>query len=323
MSRAKGQRGRFDSVRGCEERTHLQIACTACGLVVEHGVRCRIGIVCVSCRGKIASQRRWQFARARNVVLEGALKRGLFSRSRVGGRHSEKLLTLTLPHLPEHHVRTRIDSVLAAWPYFLKQLNAYLRERGESCEWLRHAEWTIGGDGQGHPHLHVWFFGPFLPHLPHDDRVTAWWREALVRSGFHCAGGPLALREALNGLVVDLRAVRNGAVDDGGGIVTEVIKYMTKDMVKPGVYVPAETYARVYEAFDGRRPMQASKGFMALGKQEVCCVECGAEKSYLVRLRREGKGETYGPWMGTTEAHRAHALAQGPPPVTPLPSEAS
>jgi hypothetical protein len=188
-----------------------------------------------------------------------------------------------------------------------------LREHGEGrVEWLRHTEWTIGGrpglpgDGRGHPHLHIWFFAPFLPHLAEDDRVTEWWREALVRVGF-------AQRDALDRLVIDLRPVRNGKVGEGGGIVTEVIKYMTKDIIKPGIYVAPEVYARVYEELDGRRPLQASRGFMALGKEEVCCVECGAKKSCLVRLRREG--EVYGRWMGSIEAYRAHALAQGPPPI--------
>ena len=146
-SRAKGQRERFDSVRGCEERTQIQMVCTGCGLVAEHGTRCRIGIVCVSCRGKIASQRRGQFARARRVVLARARERGLLNPRRRGGRHSEKLLTVTLPHLPEHGVAQRIDFVLAAWPHFLKAMNAHLREIGQSAEWLRHAEWTLGEDG--------------------------------------------------------------------------------------------------------------------------------------------------------------------------------
>ncbi len=311
VARAKGQRARFDSVRGCEERTQIQMVCTACGLHAEHGTRCRIAIVCVSCRGKIAAQRRGQFARARKVVLHRAGLRGLLNPKRAGGKHSEKLLTVTLPHLREHDVATRIEIVLAAWPLFLKALNAWLREIGESCEWLRHAEWTLGDDAQGHPHIHVWFFGPFLPR----DEVIAWWREALVRGGFRVQGGSLALAEALSTLVVDVRAVRNGRVDEGNGIETEVIKYMTKDIIAPGKYVPAETYARVYEGLDGRRPMQASKGFLALGKEELCCPDCGAARSFLVRLREPAldnvsgafgePGERWGPWRGCIEAQQA------------------
>jgi len=197
---------------------------------------------------------------------------------RRGGRHSEKLLTLTLPHLPEHGVRQRIELVKSAWPYFLKSLNAYLRERGESAEWLRSVEWTLGSDEQGHPHMHVWFFGPWLPHKPEDDQVTAWWRKALVHVGFP--------RNRLDALMVDLRAVRSGRVDEGGDIVTEVVKYMTKDIVAPGEHVAPETYAKVYEAFDGRRTLQASRGFMALADKPVCCRECGAEASLRVQVAK-------------------------------------
>jgi hypothetical protein len=39
-----------------------------------------------------------------------------------------------------------------------------LRERGERTEWLRSVEWTLGSDKQGPPHIHVWFFGPWLLH---------------------------------------------------------------------------------------------------------------------------------------------------------------
>ena len=316
LSRADGQRQRFDSVRGCEERTQIQIVCTACGLVAEHGTRCRIGIVCLTCRGKIASHRRGQFARARKVVLHRARERGLLNPKRRGGRHSEKLLTVTIPHLREHDVSQRIEFVRAAWPHFLKAMNAWLRDAGQSAEWLRHVEWTLGKDEQGHPHIHVWFFGPYLPR----ELAVDWWRDALVRGGFRCEDGALALREALEGLVVDLRAVSNGKVEEGGGIVTEVIKYMTKDIIKPGVYVAPETYARVYEALDGRRPMQASKGFMALGKEEVCCADCGAERSYLVRLRDVagddvagafGDSEpSWGPWRGRIEAQQRARATQ-------------
>jgi hypothetical protein len=49
--------------------------------------------------------------------------------------------------------------------------------------------------------------------------------------------------------------------------------------------VEPATYARVYESLDGRRPMQASRGFLALGKQEACCAECGAARAALTWAR--------------------------------------
>jgi hypothetical protein len=231
-------------------------------------------LVCPSCRGKIASRKRARFAGARRVIIDQAKRRGLTNPSRPGGRHSEKFLTLTLPHVAEHGVAARIEYVQSAWAPFLKSMNAWLRKRGETAEWLRSAEWTPGTDSQGHPHIHVWFFGPFVP----QDQVTGWWREGLVRVGFP--------RAHLDALLVHVCAVRKGKVEEGGGIVTEVIKYMTKDVVEPGRYVDPGTYARVYEAFDGRRTLQASRGFMALAAKPGGCRECGAEASLRVEIAK-------------------------------------
>ena len=183
-------------------------------------------------------------------------------------------MTLTLPHLAEHGVAARIAYVQSAWAPFLKAMNASLRKRGETAEWLRSAEWTPGSDSQGHPHIHVWFFGPFVP----QEQVTGWWREALVRAGFPGAH--------LDALLVHVCEVREGRVQEGAGIVTEVIKYMTKDLVAPGRYVDPDTYARVYEAFDRRRTLQASRGFMALADKPVSCRECGAEASLRVQVAK-------------------------------------
>jgi hypothetical protein len=81
-----------------------------------------------------------------------------------------------------------------------------------------------------------------------------------------------------------VRIVRRGRVYDRDGIVTEVVKYCTKDIVAPGKYVPPERYAEVYKSFDGKRRLQASRGFMALGDKPVRCADCGAERSYRVRV---------------------------------------
>jgi hypothetical protein len=294
----------------------MQVLCTACGVLGEKVARCRIGILCVPCRSKKTAERRRQFARARSALLDGAKKRGLLHPKRPGGAYSEKLLTLTVPHVLAHDVARRIGFVLEAWPHFLKALNGWLREReAAGVEWLRHAEWTVGEDGQGHPHFHVWCFGPFLPR----EWLVAWWSEALVRVGFGAELGSLGQRELLSGLVVDIRAVRSGRVEDGEGIVTEVIKYMTKDIVAKGAYVEPATYARVYESLDGRRPMQASRGFLALGKEQACCAECGAARAALVRfrdtrpaMRVAGEPEWSG-WRGGLEAQRALARMRGPP----------
>lgn len=291
-SRATGQRERFDRIRECGKGKVMTVLCTACGVTSERPMTCGHSIACPSCRARKLHKRRGRVSRARAVVLEHAARAGLLRFKRRGGRHSEKLLTLTLPHRVEHDVSQRIEFVFTAWPHFLKAMNAWLRENEETATWLRSAEWTIGSDAQGHPHVHVWFFGPFLPR----ELLVDWWLVALERVGFPVAGTP----------IVDVRTIRAGKVDDGSGIVTEVIKYVTKDIVRPGVYVDAETYARVYEAFDARRVQQASSGFIALGTQHVCCPDCDAHRSFLVRVDD-------GPWRGGLDAQRAHRDAQGPP----------
>lgn len=304
FSRAAGQRERFDRVRDCgtESVRAMHVLCTGCGVTAERPLTCGHGIACVACRARKIRKRRGRLARARAVALQLAAKRGLLLPKRRGGRHSEKLLTLTAPHLSEHGVDERVNLMFCAWPHFLKAMNASLRERGEPAEWFRNAEWTLGEDEHGHPHFHVWFLGPFMPHA----ELVDWWREALARAGFAAERGELAQLEALEALVIDVRAVRNGRVDDAG-VVTEVIKYVTKDIVARGEYVDAATYARVYEALDGRRVEQASKGFVALGAKEVCCPDCEARASFLVRV-----GE--GPWRGGIAAQRVHAeKTTGPP----------
>jgi hypothetical protein len=296
-SRAKGQRERFDRIRECGAGKLMTVLCTACGVMSERPMTCGHSIACPSCRARKIHKRRGRVARARAIVLEHAARKGLLWRKRRGGRHSEKLVTLTLPHLLEHDVTQRIAFVFDAWPHFLKAMNAWLRENEEAATWLRSAEWTIGSDAQGHPHVHVWFLGPFLPR----ELLVDWWRDALERVGF-------PIDEVTP--IVDVRAIRAGKVDDGSGIVTEVIKYVTKDIVRPGVYVDAETYARVYEAFDARRVQQASSGFIALGTQHVCCPDCDAHRSFLVRVEA-------GPWRGSIEAHGAHGDSRGPPERPP------
>jgi hypothetical protein len=301
LARAKGQRERFDNVRECEQRQIMQSLCAACGSLREQNTRCRIGILCRSCRDRRKGRARVRFARARDVVLHEAIRAGVTHPGRPGGAYSEKLFTLTLPHLEEHDVATRIAFVLAAWAYFLKSMNVWLRACDDAGRtvWLRHVEWTAGkSDAGGHPHIHVWFFGPFLPR----DLLSQWWREALVRVGFSSEGGSLAQAEILSALIIDIRQVRSGRVDEGHGIVSEVIKYMTKDIIAPGQYVDAGTYARVYEAFDGRRSMQASSGFLALGKADAGCPDCAETRSTVVRFLRDAASSPE--WRGSIEAKR-------------------
>jgi hypothetical protein len=80
-------------------------------------------------------------------------------------------------------------------------------------------------------------------------------------------------------------------------------------MIAPGLPVPPEVYGRVYEELDGRRPLQASRGFMALGDGETCCPECQATRSFLVRVKAKD-AETWSSWKGCPEAQRRWAERQ-------------
>jgi hypothetical protein len=267
-SRARGQRERFVRICECAEADVLRIECSCCGAVDEQPGRCGASLVCLRCRGKRARRLRRQFLRAREVLLQLARARGLLSRWRKGGRYSEKLLTLTVPHHEGDTVRGRIELVLAAWGYFLKSLNAWARTNRVELAWVRVLEWVLGHDGLGHPHIHVWIFSPFLP----QNELTAWWRAALVRAGLRRGDDERLLD-------VDVR-------EAGDRVADELIKYLVKDIGAGGGYVDPAVFAEVYATLDGRRAVQGSRGFLGLGDGSAPCRHCGASRSLRVRVQR-------------------------------------
>jgi hypothetical protein len=105
------------------------------------------------------------------------------------------MVTLTIPPVGEHRysaetggssvVRDRIELVNMAWRWFSRSLNSWSRRMRKSsggvrAPWYRGFEWTPGNDRLGHPHLHCWIFGPYLPF----QLVREWWAAALLRAGF-------------------------------------------------------------------------------------------------------------------------------------------
>jgi len=168
---------------------------------------------------------------------------------------------LTVPHLPKDTVELRIGRAAAAWPEFLRRLNGWLRsiDAAKSSHWFRVLEWTPGeSDDFGHPHFHLWFFGPFIP----IDYLREWWRESLESLGVSFNG---------NHPIVHIERCH-----DLAGATQELIKYLTKDIDAKGNKISPEVYATVYRSFDGRRTMQASRGFMKLAKYGYRpCNACG------------------------------------------------
>lgn len=266
--RARGQRERIARVSDCGADV-LRVTCGGCGKSQERPIGCRIGILCVRCRGAIAQRKRAIFRQARADVLEQAQRRGLLSPYRPKGRYSEKFLTLTAPHVRGEPVGRRIERVFDAWPLFLKQLNTYFREhRATSAEWFRVFEWTIGDDGHGHPHIHLWLFCNYLPF----EDLGEWWTAALLSGG--CPADAF-YRDPTSG---DRSAIVHiKEVDEADGGARELIKYLTKDITSNGDKIPPELYAEVYKALDGRRVTQASRGFMARADGAAHRCECGAD----------------------------------------------
>jgi hypothetical protein len=187
--------------------------------------------------------------------------------------------------LSERVIRWRIRIVIAAWRAFTRTLHKwlaaqaagriYLRGRLHHALWFRSLEWTPAKDGLGHPHLHVWFLGPFLPRDFIEDAWARALQSALRRSG----EADLPLGEAL---VFDVREVTGGH-----GAALEVIKYMTKDLDSDGRRLSPSRYAPVYEALDGVRVTQACAGFMALAhSRALVCEACGTVGHTNVRHAR-------------------------------------
>ncbi len=162
-------------------------------------------------------------------------------------------------------------------------------------------------DRQGHPHIHVWIWCPFLE----TAEVTELWRAALEKVGF----GEIVvvgrrMKYGYDGdLVVDVRRFKPGP-----GAVHEVIKYIVKDLEATGEQVPPGLYAQVYFSLDGKRTHQGSRGLLKLGDFEARCA-CGMAGMFAVRVERalgEGLLERNGATRDPTGSARAGPERGGP-----------
>jgi hypothetical protein len=195
--------------------------------------------------------------------------------------------------------------------------------------WVR--EWTPGGDGLGHPHLHVWFFSPYLDQAELQRR----WAEALasvlyrrteqrdgrtwvVSDAEHDAPAPFAP-------VVDVRAAWE-LERSGSDVTHELVKYLTKEWEVDGDKIARarpEVFAQVFAECDGSRQRQSSAGLAAWAvARHCCCPVCNhtAELGHWARIAVEYVAER-------DAAKRRLELGEterGPPPRLPgsLPSSA-
>lgn len=305
--RSRGHAKRFDTLRSCGSATAV-ITCANCARPpVEKPVGCDVVRLCSRCATVAAIERRQRFGRARALANIAVHKAGGFIRARRGGRYTEKMLTLTVPHAGDGgpgSIGPRIATLYEAWPIFLARLNAYFRRHGEDLvSHVRCFEWTLASDHGGHPHFHIYLLSPFLPDGKRRDPKTGetidgvrqWWAAALEKVGAKVdrfsdnhpdAGEPI--------LSVDVRQV-----DGDPRFAYEIIKGGKRDalawsklnvrgLADPVAYaggwcaadaVPEGSdprlLASLYIALEAKRLIQGSRGLFG----EVppsCCPECGA-----------------------------------------------
>lgn len=190
-------------------------------------------------------------------------------------------------------VIARVAALWKAWPRFTRSLVRHWKLNRETIDGSargpvrpklhRAAEWTLGHDGLGHPHFHVWCFSPWID----VNLLRAWWTDALLDIGVP----PPKTRDGLAVLHMkriykfDTRMaaeLMKGANDraalelsrvhyierDAGGVIFKYADGWTIheviDVARP------EVIASLYEALEGKRLTQASKGFFGEDAPPTC-----------------------------------------------------
>jgi hypothetical protein len=290
-ARAQAQRERFRRREACRQMTVRVIRCRNCGH--EHRVPqgCGSRWVCHRCRKEQALRWQREIERKRRGAMWAVQRNRLHHRWRRKQRFGERFITLTVPHAADEGPKTRIQIVKRAWPLFRRDLMALLNQQASTfqkgkregmlinpftgeeldlaalCSWVRVLEWTPGGDGLGHPHLHLWVLSQFIPRR----WIQVHWSLAVA-----------AVRGHREVCMVDVRAC-------GPDVVKELIKYLIKD-IDVGGRVRVEVYGQVWDELEGARLRQSSAGFAQWElPQERICPECGhqAEQGWQMRVESQ------------------------------------
>lgn len=315
-SRAHTKRRLFEKVAECGNGHTLELICrnATCSERFTVPLGCGQAFFCPACRKRRASSFRVDFERKQLGLVGAAQRAGLMGRYRrraQGGRFSERLLTLTVPHVDElgapFSMRDRVLNLRATYERFSRLFRDELRgklrgllsgitlensavglpmPRGKSpprdelalfelVSSLRVFEWTPGDDGLGHPHFHVWLFSPFLD--------VAWLRSLWSRAYADVLQPSLVC----DLLVLDVRAAHQC---EGGSIANELIKYLTKDWHLSGdrvKRVAPDVFAELYTMVDGTRTRQSSQGLghWAVPKEKSCpCCAYSSDRSHWARV---------------------------------------
>lgn len=219
--RARGQEARFAKLAHCGAR--LRVA--RCGWCNEDGKQvpdgCGVGRLCGRCAILTAKRRRARFGRARGRVIVDAKRQGLTRQHRRGGRYTEKMLTLTVPHVTRDGlearalvlageacspalshkerkraaarakaarslaelgtVKARVELLWRAWPRFRRALVEHLEIRGEHTWTKLHRAFEWTPGGDALGHPHFHLW-MWCPYL--DARgLAALWTEAILDAG--------------------------------------------------------------------------------------------------------------------------------------------
>ena len=241
--------------------------------------------------------------------------------------------------IPHINIQSDMAELPKAWPKFLQRIRDHLardrfypHERGPECiakectkcdmarelskqtKYVRVLEVTPGGNGlehdddlreaQGHCHMHLYWYGPYL-----DQTLLAHWWGASLSEAYQESVPTVETVEHLEAIddpkrvarltpwlrtrrgkhsnqlkrlwrpVVDVRACKGSARD----ISTELAKYLVKDGERDPSgqlqYVDPEWFAHAYEALAKRRSISASRYFWLLDPPEprsILCEDCGS-----------------------------------------------
>jgi hypothetical protein len=206
QGRARGQEGKFDTIRACGTRD-VKVSCLVCG-TERTTVKAACGVIrlCARCVEDRARKRQRRIAQARARAIVNADLARLFRGNRRGGRWSEKHLVVTVPHVHmadvvegspvakacdsfglRTDVAARVATLFLAWPIFMRAVRRWyqLREgkgRAALTYWYRCFEWERGSDGLGHPHFHVQLLSPWFPKW----LLGRLWADAIAKVGVAC-----------------------------------------------------------------------------------------------------------------------------------------
>jgi hypothetical protein len=253
----------------------------------------------------------------------------------------------------------RIYAVRAAWPLFARALGRWFKlggtlERPKKYDvprapiamplkdgtlapppMHRAFEWTVGGDGLGHPHFHIWLLGPKIP----GETLAAMWRDALIACGvplasdahvvvtiqhfrdFNGAAVGELLKDGLTRQTLNLEAHIKGAPSrktlewsrlykhgptnafeySDGWTIADALEHARPSVV-----------ASLYKALEGSRLTQGSRGFFEADELPACTT-CSAQGCWHVRFAPVPDPELEADYTERLAERQAIQQETGPP----------